>query len=149
MNVSVKTSVASHAAASEAQSPAGEGPFAHPKIARRPSQWKQAKKIAAAPEAAEAATAPLKDETTTPWQEDARFGAFLLIFVLLLNAALLSFSNGLSTPKDKPSLMIQQVTRASALPDAHAGDHSNVRMFANPNETYRLEEDEGFERFND
>lgn len=149
MNVTVKTPVAAHAAASEAQSPAGDGPSAHPKIARRPSQWKQAKKLAPESEAIATLPAPLKYETATPWQEDTRFGAFLLIFILLLNAALLSFSDGLSTSKTKSSLMIQQVTRASALPDAHVSDHSSVRLFANPNETYTLEEDDGFERFDD
>jgi hypothetical protein len=117
------------------QNDAGAG--AHPKIARRPAQWKRPiQEIDVdAPPGAKPTSAHASSSHSKAWQDDPNFGIALIAVILILNIILMAVADSPEVEKPEPSLMIQQVTRESVLPTQRTSEDNSVRMFANPRET--------------
>lgn len=109
---------------------------AHPKIARRPANWKRPiQEIDPSGEKPTAAPISIISSHAKAWQDDPTFGIWLLAIVFILNIMLIALADSPETPKREPSVMIQQVTRESVLPTPRTSEKNNVRMFANPHDT--------------
>ncbi|MBN8544244.1 MAG: hypothetical protein J0M34_08275 [Alphaproteobacteria bacterium] len=105
---------------------------AHPKVARRPAQWKRVA-TQPTPDAPEAVTTPAKS-ANRPWQEDAAFSTIMVLIVLALNVVLFSTTQS-SKPHNDTSVMIQQLTRESVLPTPRYNPNDKVKSFVTDEET--------------
>lgn len=138
-------SAPSDTATGYAQPEAESTALALPKVARRPSQWKRIVHIDATAERVETApTSPApqahRPAASTSWQDDPAFGIWLMLVIVLVNAALL-FMGGLHDRHDSTKTaepMIQQVTRAPVLPDTHMAEQSSITLFAHPEDRERI-----------
>lgn|GEM_PF-4044489 len=137
MNLPVKQSSAPHSATESAQPQSSEAGLTHPKIARRPSQWKQALPAVPKNEADAPASEPTRASTHLSWQDDARFGVWLVVVIVALNIMLARFTDKEVQVAIVQEPMIQQVMRDSVLPTPMAGQNPTVHMFATPEQERR------------